>query len=103
MIILAFPSFHVFNIPKDAGFAGYGGQQGGYGGGGGYDQGGQGGFGGGQQGELSDCLCAAHDLLKPQACSEYTGLKTDCYLTVFKKMKHLCHASHHLSACFNAM
>ncbi len=50
---------------EDAGFAGYGGQQGGYGGGGGgYDQGGQGGYGGGQQGEHSDCLCAAH-LLKP--------------------------------------
>lgn len=54
-----------FNTPtesEDAGFAGYGGQQGGYGGG--YDQGGQGGYGGGQQGELSDCLCAAHEALQ---------------------------------------
>ena len=46
---------------EDAGLTGYGAQQGGYGGG--YDQGGQGGYGGGQQGELSDCLCVAHDLL----------------------------------------
>ena len=72
------------NKIEDAGFAGYGGQQGGYGGGGGgggYDQGGQGGYGGGQQGERSDCLCAPHDSLKPQACLGYTSLKTDCYMT----------------------